>query len=85
MNITLTGPAEEIIQLLVSKGSYRDANEAINAACLRLLEEDEDLPELPPEYFRAKIQEAADGPFHSDWDAMLGRVRKTAGVDRCVE
>ena len=82
MNITLTGPAEGVIQRLVAKGSDRDANEAINAACLRLLEEDEDLPELPPGYFRERILEAADGPFHSDWDAMLARVRESAGIPR---
>ena len=82
MNITLTGPAEDIVQRLVAKGSYRDANEAINAACLRLLEEDENLPELPPEYFREKIMEAASGPFHSDWNEMLDRVRKSAELNR---
>ena len=82
MNITLTGPAEDIVQRLVADGIYRDANEAINAACLRLLEEDESLPELPPEYFRTKILEAANGPVHSDWDEMLARVRKSAGLNR---
>ena len=82
MNITLTGPAEDLIHRLVAKGSYRDANEVINVACLRLLEEDEDLPELPAEYFQAKIAEAANGPFHSDFDAMVDRVRKSAGLDR---
>ena len=82
MNITLSGPAEDIIHRLVAKGSYRDATEAINAACLRLLEEDEDLPDLPIGYFQAKLKEAANGPVHSDFDAMLDRVRKSAGLTR---
>ena len=85
MNITLSSPAEEIIQRLVTKGSYDDANDAINAACLLLAEEAPETEEWR-NYVQEKLDEAAGGSFHpmtpQEVDAMLDRVRASAGLKK---
>ena len=85
MNITLSDPAEEIIHRLVKKGSYHDANDAINAACLLLAEELAESGEWRS-YVQEKLDEAAGGSFHpvtpQAVDAMLDRVRESARLEK---
>ncbi len=67
MTITLTKPVEEFIQRAVAEGAYSDADQAINAACLRLMREAEDMraAETPEwrAYVLAKLDEAEHGSF----------------------
>ncbi len=80
MKITLTGAAEEFIKSLVADGGYRDADEAVTAACL-FFRQWEKIPqeELPPGV-QEEVLQASRGPFHSDWDAMIQRVRQATGL-----
>ena len=81
MTITLTKPVEEFIQRMVAEGSYPSPTEAVNAACLMWMQESraDETPEWR-EYVQEKITQAANGSFHSDWDEMLSRVRRSAGL-----